>query len=97
MHKLWWSGILLIVLAATAAAQRPLIATTPRVDRPARRTAAESVRQTTHFLATERVHADTATRKSRRRQVIGAALGAVVGGLGAPQRVLSIGALIARF
>lgn len=79
MHKLWWSGVLLIVLAASARAQRPLVATTPPVDRLTLGAAAERARQTTPFLATERVHADTARRKSRRRQIIGAALGAVVG------------------
>jgi hypothetical protein len=79
MHRLCWSGLLLIVLAASAAAQGPLIATTPPVDHPARGGAAKSAQQITPLRATERVHTDTATRKSRRRQVIGAALGAVVG------------------
>ena len=79
MHKLWWTCVLLIGLAGSSAAQGTLIATTATVDRPARGTVAESAVRTTPFLAPDRVHADTATRKSRRRQVIGAALGAVVG------------------
>lgn len=80
MHKLWWSSVLLIVRAASAPAQGPLVATTPPVDRLTLGTP-ELARQTSPFLARERVHADTARSKSRRRQVIGAALGAVVGGV----------------
>lgn len=79
MHKLWSSAVLLIVLATSTAAQVPVIATTPPVDRPARWAAAKSAERTTPFLAPERVHTDTATGKSRRRQIIGAAFGAVVG------------------
>ncbi len=79
MHKLWWSCVLLLGLAAPTAAQGSLIVTTPPVDPPARGTVANSAQQTAPFLAPRRVYADTAARKSGRRQVIGAVLGAVVG------------------
>ena len=79
MNKLWWSGVLLIVLATSTAAQVPLIAIAPPVDHPVPGAAAKSAQPIAPFLATERLHTDTATRKSRRRQIIGAAIGAVVG------------------
>jgi len=81
MHKSCWSGVLLIALAASTSAQAPRIARTPLVDRPALGAAVTYTQRTTPFFAMEHVHADTATRKSRRRQVIGATLGALVGAI----------------
>jgi len=79
MHRRWCSGVLLVVLAAPIASQTLLISTTPPVERPshwARAEHAQAIRLVGPFARTP---TDTATPKSRRRLIVGTAIGAVLG------------------
>ena len=79
MHRRWCSGVLLVLLAAPIASQTLLISTTPPVERPGHWARAESAQAIRPLIALARNPADTATRKSRRRLIVGTAIGAVLG------------------
>ena len=80
MSKRLWSSALLIVLAKSTLAQVVLAPTTPAASLRLAPLAARPSYAANPIAAVSRVHTDT-SHASRKRQLIGATIGAALGGL----------------